>query len=85
MRLVLSSLPRMMIMAAIVDSALYVPLGAILAFVFGLFGVSLQSLMTFGGLLNALEGLIAWWAILLVPSLVYAAYMMPWHSNYPRS
>lgn len=82
MRLVLSSLPRMMIMAAVVDSALFVPLGGLLALLaFVLFGVSLQSFMTFGGLLNPVEGLIAWWAMLLVPSLVYAAYMMPWQSK----
>lgn len=81
MRLVLGSLPRMVVMAAVVDSALFAPFVAILAFLFGLFGVPLQSFISFGGLLSGPGGLIAWWAILLVPSLVYAAYMMPWHSK----
>jgi len=82
MRLVLGSLPRMVIMAAVVDSALFVPLGAILALLcFALFGVPLQSFVTFGGFVSAPEGLIAWWAIFLVPSLVYAAYVMPWGGN----
>ena len=80
MRLVLGSLPRMVLMAAVVDSALFVPLGALLALLsFALFGVSLQSFVTFGGIFAAPAGLVAWWAILLVPSLAYAAYMMPWH------
>ena len=79
MRLVLSSLPRMMIMAAVVNTALCVPVGALLALLAFAFGVPLKSFVTFGDLLSAPEGLIAWWAILLVPSLVYSAYMMPWH------
>jgi hypothetical protein len=82
MRFVLGSLPRMVVMAAIVDSALFVPFGAILALLsFALFGIPLQSFITFGGALGGVEGLIAWWAILLVPSLVYAAYAMPWQSQ----
>ena len=80
MRLVLASLPRMVIMAAIVDSALFLPVGAILAVLcFALFGVSLQSFVTFGGFVNAPAAVIVWWGIFLVPSLVYASYMMPWH------
>ena len=80
MRLVLGSLPRMVIMAAIVDSALFVPIGAILALLcFALFGVSLQSFVTFGGFVSPPAGVIVWWAVFLVPSLAYAAYMMPWH------
>jgi hypothetical protein len=80
MRFVLKSLPRMVVMAALVDSALFVPLGGILALLsFALFGVPLQSFVTFGGFVAAPQGLIIWWAVFLVPSLVYAAYMMPWH------
>ena len=83
MRFVVGSLPRMVIMAAVVDSALFLPLGALLALAaFVFFGIPLHSFITFGSLLTALEGLIAWWTVLLVPSLVYAAYMMPW---YPRN
>jgi hypothetical protein len=79
MRLVLASLPQMLVMAAIVDTALFVPFGAILAFLsFLLFGVSLQGFITFGGALNAFVGLIAWWGLLFLPSIVYAAFAMPW-------
>lgn len=80
MRFVLGSLPQMVVMAAIVDTVLFLPLGAILALLsFGLFGVSLHGFLTFGGVLgNTVEGLVAWWTLLLVPSLVYAAYATPW-------
>lgn len=79
MRLILSSLPQMIVMAAIVASALYVPLAGLLALLaFFLFGVPLRDFITFGGALGLLGGLAAWWALMLVPALVYAAYGMPW-------
>lgn len=66
-------------MAAIVDSVLFVPITGILALLcFAIFQVPLSSFVTFGGALSAPEGLIAWWALMLVPSLVYAGYGMPW-------
>jgi hypothetical protein len=71
--------PQMFLMAAIVDTALFVPFGAILAFVaYLVFSVSLQGFVTFGGVLNGFVGLIAWWVVFLVPSLVYSAFVMPW-------
>jgi len=58
MRLVFRSLPQMVVMAAIVTSALFVPVGALLIWLsFALFGVSLRAIVTFGSLLTALEGL----------------------------
>ncbi|HYL91084.1 MAG TPA: hypothetical protein VEU32_20200 [Burkholderiales bacterium] len=80
MRFVIGSLPQMFVMAAIVNTALFVPLGGILALLsFVLFGSSLHGFLTFGGVLgNIVEGLVAWWTILLMPSLVYAATVMPW-------
>ena len=79
MRLVLRSLPQMVVMAAIVTSTLFVPVGALLIWLsFAFFGVSLRAVVTFGSLLTALEGLSAWWALLFLPALVYAACVMPW-------
>ena len=79
MRFVLHSLPQMFVMAAVVDTALLLPAAGVLALLaFGLFGVPLRSFVTFGEALNAFEGVVAWWTLMLVPSLVYAAYMMPW-------
>jgi hypothetical protein len=40
--------------------------------------VSLRAVVTFGSLLTALEGLLAWWALLFLPALAYAACVMPW-------
>lgn len=83
--MVLGSLPQLILMAAIVDTVLFVPVLAILALPsFALFNASLQGFITFGGVLGPVHGLIVWWAVLLVPSLVYAACTMPWHSNLPR-
>jgi hypothetical protein len=79
MRFVLHSLPQMFVMAAVVDTALLVPAAGLLALLaFLLFGVSPRGFLTFGESLNAFEGLVAWWTLMLVPSLVYSAYMMPW-------
>ena len=78
-RFMLHSLPQMFVMAVVVDSALFIPVAGVLALLaFGLFGVSLHGFVTFGDMLNAFEGAVAWWIVLLAPSLVYAAYMMPW-------
>jgi hypothetical protein len=76
---VLRSVPQTIVMATIVATALCVPAVALIALAaFALFRVPLESLLTFGGWLGLFDGVVAWWAILLVPSLVYAAYMMPW-------
>jgi hypothetical protein len=78
-RFILRSIPQMLVMAAVVTSALCVPVGAVLAFfAFALFGVSLRAFVTFGGFFAPFHGLLAWWAVLFVPALVYAAYAMPW-------
>ena len=69
----------MVVMATIVATALFIPLGALVAVVAWLCGVTLSSLVTFGGKVPPALGLLAWWAIFLVPALVYAAYAMPWH------
>ncbi len=82
MHLVLRSLPQMVVMAAIVTSALFVPVGVLLIWPsFALFGASLRAVVTFGSLLTALEGLLAWWALLFVPALAYAACVMPWSAR----
>jgi hypothetical protein len=84
MRLVLRSVAQLLVMSAIVTTALYVPIGTILVLIASaLFGVSLLGFITFGGLLDPREGLAAWWAILFVPALIYAAYVMPWAAKEP--
>ncbi len=68
-------------MAAIVTTALYVPVAGLAALLALALGLPLESLVTFGGRLTALEGLLAWWGILLVPAGVYSASVMPWHAG----
>ena len=72
-----------LVMAAIVTTALYVPAGALIALPFLAAGVSLESVVSFGGLLPAVGGLAAWWGILFVPALIYSAFVMPWHAVEP--
>jgi hypothetical protein len=80
MSFALRSVLQMLVMTAIVTTALFVPLGTLLALIcFALFRIGLLDFVTFGGRLNAVEGLAAWWLIFFVPALVYAAYAMPWH------
>jgi len=62
------------VMAAIVATLAYLPVGALVAIVaFGAFDVPLDSLLTFGGRIHIVAGLALWWGIVYLPSLVYAA------------
>ena len=65
-------------MAAIVATMLCVPAGALLAALLMLFGISLPALVTLGGALHPVLGLMAWWVLFLVPALVYSAWVLPW-------
>lgn len=74
----LRSVPQLFVMTAIVTTALFVPVAALLALAAMAFGIPLESFATFGGSLGPVAGVFAWWAIFFAPALVYAAYMMPW-------
>jgi len=78
---VLRSVPQLLLMSAIVTTALFAPVAALVALLAMLLGVPLQSLVTFGGSLGTLQGMAAWWLIFFVPALVYAAYVMPWRAT----
>lgn len=65
-------------MAAIVTTMLCVPAGALLALLLFFFGISLHALVTLGGTLHPVLGLIVWWLFFLVPALVYSAWALPW-------
>ena len=61
-------------MAAIVATLIYIPVGALVAILaFGAFDVSLRSLLTFGGQIHIVAGLLLWWGIAYLPALLYAA------------
>ena len=64
-------------MAAIVATLGYLPVGALVAILaFGAFDVPLHSLLTFGGQIHVVAGLVLWWGIAYLPSLLYAAVCM---------
>ncbi len=62
------------LMAAIVTTLVYVPVGALVAVVaFLAFDVPLHSLLSFGGHTHIVAGLALWWGIAFLPASVYAA------------
>jgi hypothetical protein len=65
---------RIAVMAAIVATLLYVPLGTVLALLcFAALDVSVFSFVTFGDTVNAFAGLLLWWAASFVPAFAYSA------------
>ncbi len=70
---------QMLVMAVIVATMLLAPVAGLLALLCHLaFGLAWRSFFTFGGTLNPVEGILAWWVIVFAPSLAYSAYAMPW-------
>ena len=76
-----AAIGQMTVMAAIVATLCYWPMGIAIAVVLALFGVPLDAFLTFGGALNRYAGMAAWWFIVLAPALVYAAVMFPWEET----
>lgn len=65
-------------MAAIVATLLYLPVGAVLALLaYLLLDVPVQSVLTFGGALHLVAGLLAWWTVAFVAAVLYAGFAMP--------
>ena len=62
------------LMAAIVTTLVYVPVGALVAVLaFVAFDVPLHSLLSFSGDIHIVAGLALWWGIAFLPATVYAA------------
>jgi hypothetical protein len=78
MRGTLSAVLHVATMAAIVATLVYLPMGLVVALVAALFGVSFHALVTFGGALNAVLGLLAWWLFAFAGACTYAAWVFPW-------
>jgi len=74
-------LGKLVTMTVIVATMLYWPIGIGLAVVCALIGVPFKSLVTFGGSLETVAGMLAWWLIVLAATLPYAAVMFPWDSK----
>ena len=65
-------------MAAIGATLLYVPLGASAAFVASLCGVPIGAVVTFGGLLGTVPGLLAWWLLAFAGACACTVCLFPW-------
>lgn len=71
-------LPQMLVMAALVATLLWLPVGALLGlFAHFVLGMSVEAFVTFDGRMNELVGVLAWWALAFLASLIYAAFCMP--------
>jgi hypothetical protein len=65
---------QLAIATAIVATLLFLPAGALLALALRLaIDMPLHTFVTFGGVFSAPAGVLAWWALALLPSLLYAA------------
>jgi hypothetical protein len=61
-------------MGPLVAAMLFFPIAGIAVGIAFLFGVSPRSLGTFGGEVSLPLGLLAWWLLLLLPSMLYAGF-----------
>ena len=69
-----SALVQVATMAAVVATLAYLPLGGALVLLLWLFGVSLESVVSFGGAVHPALGLLIWWSISFACSCAYAAW-----------
>lgn len=68
-------------MTAVVAMMLYWPIGIGLAVICALIGFPFNSLVTFGGALGSVAGMVAWWLLVFALTLPYAAFMFPWDAK----
>jgi hypothetical protein len=68
----------MALMAAVVATLCYWPLGVVIASLLATLGVPVDTLVSFGGALNRYAGMVAWWLIFFAPALLYAVLVFPW-------
>jgi hypothetical protein len=74
----MAPLAQVAVMAAIVATLLYFPMGVALAVLLRLVGVSFEALVTFGGAIGVFLGLAAWWSLVFAGAGIYAACVFPW-------
>ena len=72
------ALLQMALMAAVVATLVYLPAAVVLALLLRVFGISPESVATFGGRLGLFSGLLAWWLLTFNAACVYAVCTFPW-------
>jgi hypothetical protein len=70
-----ASFAQILVMAAIVTTLLLPPAAGLVWLGCALAGASFESLVTFGGALAGPAAMLAWWVIVFLPALGYAAFM----------
>ena len=73
-----ATLSQVAVMAAVVATLVYFPLGIALALILPMLGISFDSLLTFGGAVHFVFGLLLWWLATFAGACGYAAVMFPW-------
>ena len=76
-----SVLSKFAVMAAIVATLTYVPVCLAAALVFRMLGRSIEGILSFGGALHVVLGVLAWWLIFFAAACAYAAWMYPWEDQ----
>lgn len=74
----MAPLAQVTVMAAVVATLLYFPLGLGLALVLLVLGIAFEMLVTFGGAMGVLPGLALWWLVVFAAAWAYAACVFPW-------
>ena len=77
----LAVLGQVAVMAAVVATLVYFPLGIALALVLPPLGVTFDALLTFGGAMHFVVGMVAWWALIFAGACFYAGWMFPWEDQ----
>ena len=77
----LATYSQLATMAAVVATILYVPFGLLVALAGQLAGLTFVGVVTFGGTLPPVVGLIAWWVVTFAGAAIYAAVFFPWNEK----
>ncbi len=77
----MATLAQLAVMAALVATMAYFPLGLVLILLLRIAGLGYETLITFGGSFGTFAGLIAWWLLVFTGAFVYAAFMFPWEDK----
>jgi hypothetical protein len=68
---VVRPIAQLAVMAAVVATLFYVPVGLAMLLILRAFGVPFESVASFGGALGTVSGLFAWWLVAFIPACVY--------------
>ena len=79
-----TQLSQFAVMTGIVATLVYFPLGIALALILHPLGITFDALLTFGGAMHFVFGLLAWWLLTFAGACGYAACMFPWGDSQVR-